>query len=133
MAQTIALSAINAGLPAVGQVLQNDKAWKEAIALYDASSNATTPKELMTSTHPGDIRKYLEEVQQRQKKSKLTQTSRCIKSCLDTLARHEKALDIFAQAGGMPGCVAWGSIRLALEVRMPIYIQFIAPKSHSIT
>jgi hypothetical protein len=32
------------------------------------------------------------------------------------LVRHEKAVEMFAQAGGMPGCLAWGNIRLVLAV-----------------
>jgi hypothetical protein len=71
---------------------------------------------LLQSTGPKDIRKYLEDVQQQQKKSRLSKTMRGLGTCIDALVRHEKAMEMFAQAGGMPGCVAWGSIRLVLGV-----------------
>jgi hypothetical protein len=53
----------------------------------------------MRSIHPKDIRKYLEEIEQWQKKSKLPRTARGIKRCVDALIRYERALDMFAQAG----------------------------------
>jgi hypothetical protein len=68
------------------------------------------------STNPKDLRKYLEGVRQQQKKSKLSKTMRVVGTCVDALNRHEKALDMFAQAGGIPGCVLWGSIQLVLGV-----------------
>jgi hypothetical protein len=103
-------------LPAVGNDLQNEKAWKEALDLCSKSTNLSWAKDLFRSTSPNDIRKYLEDVQQQQRKSKLSKTMRGIGTCIDALVRHEKAMEMFAQAGGMPGCVAWGSIRLVLGV-----------------
>jgi hypothetical protein len=94
-------------LPVVGNDLQAEKAW---------NSNNSSPAVVFQSTSPKDIRKYLEDVQQQQKTSKLSKTIDVLGSCIDALVRHEKAIDMFAQAGGMPGCVAWGSIRLVLGV-----------------
>jgi hypothetical protein len=103
-------------LPVVGNDLQNEKAWKEALDLCGKSSNSFSAKDVFQSTNPKDIRKYLEDVQQQQRKSKLSKTMGGIGTCIDALVRHEKAMEMFAQAGGMPGCVAWGIIRLVLGV-----------------
>jgi len=103
-------------LPVIGNDLQNEKAWKEALDLCSKNSNSSRAKDVFRSTNPKDIRKYLEDVHQQQKKSKLSKTMRGIGTCIDALVRHEKAMEMFAQAGGMPGCVAWGSIRLVLGV-----------------
>ncbi|KAH0564926.1 hypothetical protein GP486_001681 [Trichoglossum hirsutum] len=105
---------VAASLPVVGNNLQNEKTWKEALDLYSKSSNSSYAKDLFRSTNPKDIRKYLEDVRQQQKKSKLSKTMYGIGTCIDALVRHERAMEMFAQAGGMPGCVAWGSIRLVL-------------------
>jgi hypothetical protein len=103
-------------LPVVGNDLQAEKAWKEALEICGKNSNNSSPAVVFQSTSPKDIRKYLEDVQQQQKTSKLSKTIDVLGSCIDALVRHEKAIDMFAQAGGMPGCVAWGSIRLVLGV-----------------
>ena len=106
------------GLPVVGNDLQNEKAWEEALEICKKNSSQSSATMVFQSTGPKDIRKYLEDVQQQQKKSKLSKTMRGLGTCIDALVRHEKAVEMFAQAGGMPGCVAWGSIRLVLGVRM---------------
>jgi hypothetical protein len=105
-------------LPVVGNDLQNEKAWSEALGICKKNSRKSSAAIVFQSTGPKDIRKYLEDVQQQQKKNKLAKTMRGLGTCIDALVRHEKAMDMFAQAGGMPGCVAWGSIRLVLGVCM---------------
>jgi hypothetical protein len=105
-------------LPVVGNDLQNEKAWTDALEICKKNSSHSSATEVFQSTSPKDIRKYLEDVQQQQKKSKLSKTMRGLGTCIDALVRHEKAIEMFAQAGGMPGYVAWGSIRLVLGVRI---------------
>ena len=111
-----AVSTGTPSLPAVGKDLQNEKAWKEALDLCREKFSSAKADVVFQSTNPKDIRKYLEDVRQQQSKSKLSKSIRGIGTCMDALMRHEKAIDMFAQAGGMPGCVAWGCTRLVLEV-----------------
>jgi hypothetical protein len=103
-------------LPVVANDLQKEKAWTEALEICQKNSSHSSTTEVFQSSSPKDIRKYLEDIQQQQKKSKLSKTVRGLGTCINALMRHEKAVEMFAQAGGMPGCVAWGSIRLALGV-----------------
>jgi hypothetical protein len=103
-------------LPVVGNDLQNEKAWTDALEICKKNSSHSSATEVFQSTSPKDIRKYLEDIQQQQKKSKLSETARGLGSCIDALIRHKKAMEMFATAGGMPGCVVWGSIRLVLGV-----------------
>ena len=103
-------------LPVVGRDLQNEKAWKIALELCRKKLDSAEADVVLQSTNPKDVRKYLEDVRQQQKASKVSKSIRGINSCIDALTRHEKAIDMFAQAGGMPGCVAWGCTRLVLGV-----------------
>jgi hypothetical protein len=109
-----AVSSADSSLPAIGDGLQNEQAWKDTLVLYKANPKVPpAAKDFMRSTHPKDTRKYLEETEQQQKKSKISRIARGIKRCVDALIRYERALDMFTQAGGMSGCAVRGSIRLA--------------------
>jgi hypothetical protein len=115
MATTVPVPA----LPAVGVDLQREKAWKDALDFWTSNSKVTMAEALIASTGPDDIKAYLVDLQQQRQKSKGAALAHSIDICIDALVRHEKAIEMFAQAGGMPGCVAWGSIRLVLEVEKP--------------
>lgn len=110
-------------LPVVGRELQNEKAWKIALELCRKKLDSAEANIVLQSTNPKDIRTYLEDVRQQQKSSKVSKSIRGISNCIDALARHEKAMDMFAQAGGMPGCVAWGCARLVLGVSVFIRLR----------
>jgi hypothetical protein len=118
-------------LPAVGIDLQREKAWSDALEFWTSTSKAPKAEALLASTGPDDLKTYLAEVQQQRQKSKLSVSARGIDICIDALVRHEKAIEMFAQAGGMPGCVAWGSIRLVLEVWKLYLTQSSALKTSS--
>ena len=68
-------------------------------------------------THPQEIAAYLKSLKEGTQAKPTLQHLPGHAACIDAVTRHEKALDMFAQAGGMPGCVTWGCIKLALEVR----------------
>lgn len=114
-------------LPTVGKDLQNEKAWKEALDLCRKKFSSAKPDIVFQSTNPKDIRKYLDDVRQQQSKSKLTRSIRGIGTCMDALMRHEKAIGMFAQAGGIPGCVAWGCTRVVLEVCVSSWVLHMSP------
>lgn len=103
-------------LPIVENELQNEKAWKEALDLCRKRLNSSEADIIFQTISPKDIRKYLEDIRQQRCKNKLSKSVHGINICIDALMRHERAIDMFAQAGGTPGCFAWGCTRLVLEV-----------------
>lgn len=104
-------------LPSIEHRLREDPAWLNALAEVKANSKLTADMlELTGSTTPNDLLEYVESTKQRQRQSKHTKTMRVLDRCSDCIRRHEKSIDMFAQAGGMSGCLAWGTIRVALQV-----------------
>jgi hypothetical protein len=116
MAQSSNQAEVSRVLPSIGSLIQQDESWKKALEVVSQSTGRPIAALLGNPAHPRDISVYLGSLKEAQKQSKLSRTCRAVTACIDTIRRHEKALDMFAEAGGMPGCLAWGCIKFVLEV-----------------
>ena len=123
--ETIPSHASTTALPSIEHRLRKDPAWLNALAEVKASSKLTADMlELTESTMPNDLLEYINSIKQQQRRSKHAKTMRMVEKCSDCIKRHEKSIDMFAQAGGMSGCLAWGTIRVALQVHHRLFESF---------
>lgn len=118
------LAPTAAPLPSISAALQDDAAWKDAAASYAQNKRLSQEQlALAKSSSPADILLFIEDTKKRQSQSKYAKVVKGVRACTETLKRHRKSLEFFAQAGGVPGCLAWGSIRVALQVvKAPLII-----------
>ncbi|MCJ1267224.1 hypothetical protein MMC22_007109 [Lobaria immixta] len=101
----------------VGPQLQNDIAWTRAKATY--AKQRKKPKEtdlieIIGSDGPHDLASFIERI--RNEKGAYEKTVGVTNKCLGFLKEHEGPIDLLAQAGGSPGCLAWGLIKWALQM-----------------
>lgn len=101
----------------VGPQLQKDIAWTRAKATY--AKQRKKPKEtdlieIIGSDGPHDLASFIERIQN--EKGAYEKTVGVTNKCLGFLKEHEGPIDLLAQAGGSPGCLAWGLIKWALQM-----------------
>jgi len=103
-------------IPSVGNLIRHDESWTRALQAVSNATGKPIAVLLNRPAHPRDVSAYLEALKEARKQSRFSRTCRAVTACIDAIRRHDKALDMFAQAGGMSGCLIWGCIKLALEV-----------------
>ena len=116
MAQPGGQAPASTAVPSVGNLVRQDEAWKKALEAAANTTGKPVAVLLNNPAHPRDVSAYLESLKEARKQSRFSRTCRAVAACIDAITRHEKALDMFAQAGGMPGCLIWGCIKFALEL-----------------
>jgi len=100
-------TAVASPIPSISTILRDNAVWKDAAASY--THNKKLSKEqflLVQSFSPNDVLRYIEDTEKRQSKSKYAKVVKGVRTCTDVLKRHQRSLEFFAQAGGMPGCLA---------------------------
>jgi len=109
--------ALTAPPESISSALRDDVARKDALASYAGNKKLSKDElALVKSSGPNEIILFIEDTKTRLSKSKYAKVVKGVRICIETLNRHRKSLDFFAQARGMPGCLAWGIIRVALQV-----------------
>lgn len=110
-----------AGNPApqlsIGPQLQKDDAWARAKATYEEQRKILKEADLIEITRsdgPQDLASFIEQI--RNEKGAYAKTVGAVNKCLGFLKEHEGPIDLLAQAGGSPGCLAWGLIKWTLQM-----------------
>ena len=112
-------SKVNAAvLPNVGLQLLNDPAWQTAKATYETQTKikGNDLDEILNTNGPTDIADFILRIQDGTTKGRYAKTVGIANTCTAFLKEREGAIDMLAQAGGAPGCLTWGCIKLALHV-----------------
>ncbi|MCJ1228472.1 hypothetical protein MMC12_005133 [Toensbergia leucococca] len=112
-------SKVNAAvLPNVGLQLLNDPAWQTAKATYETQTKikGNDLDEILNTNGPTDIADFILRIQDGTTKGRYAKTVGIANTCTAFLKEREGAIDMLAQAGGAPGCLTWGCIKLALHI-----------------
>lgn len=91
-------------------------AWKSALASFRKSIPKKDFEQIQQSTSPEDVLHYIESVQLKEQANQDPKFVLAVKACAVRLQRFSGALDMLAQGAAGPGCLVWGSIKLALMV-----------------
>ena len=106
-----------ASQPSVGAQLQKDDAWaraKDTYAKQRKKLKETDLIDIIGSDGPQDLASFIERIQN--EKGAYAKTVGAVNKCLGFLKEREGPIDLLAQAGGSPGCLAWGLIKWALQM-----------------
>lgn len=90
--------------------------WKSAMASFRKSVPRKTFEQIQQSTSPQDVLNYVQSIRLKEHENTDPKILLAIKACAHRLQRFSGALDMLAQGAAQPGCLVWGSIKLALTV-----------------
>ncbi|KAL8823762.1 MAG: hypothetical protein Q9191_005572 [Dirinaria sp. TL-2023a] len=96
--------------------LQHQNAWLIAISECEQELDPKTVAEIKPFTQPRDLLDYIKQRQNKEHRSKIRQLLSKVSSFGFRFEKYQSALDLIAQGTPMPGCLIWGSIRLALKM-----------------
>lgn len=102
--------------------------WKNALASFRRSIRKHEFEQIQQSTSPQDLMNFIESIQKSEQAGNESTTLLAIKACVHRLRKFGGALDVLAQGTPQPGCLIWGSIKLALTVLYPCLIVYLCTK-----
>lgn len=97
--------------------LQADPVWQRAKDVFETECRKLKGKdyeEIKSADGPQDLISFIERINNAQ--GTYAKTVNVTNKCVAFLTEHEDAIGVLFQAGGGPGSLAWGCIKLALHM-----------------
>ena len=99
-----------------------DEAWLVARQLFERDCGHKATEQIISqSVEPKDLLSYIKQRRQEQSRSESSILLNKVSTFGASFERYHSAMDVMAQAGGWPGCLLWGSIRVVLSVSKPSF------------